>query len=486
MTSLFDIAQSPSGYTNIPMEGQNPEDQATKAVSLASMIQGTQLRQNALTQSNIETSDMLATRQAIAGATTQDPNTGQPTTDLPSAVAALSKTSPTAALNLQLSMAQRQSEVALKQADLIGKQTSNTQSQVNLVSGLMLGVQNDPDPPTAYARLKQNAANYGLDPTKMPATYDPVQAQQFINQSLTTSQALNNKIETTRLGLTATKNTADIRQMDATATNEVTGQYQDNPATKEYVNIANTYQSMKSMQASGQFSQGVLDRDLLYNFQNIINPNRSATSGTIEQDEEARSTLQSFGVDFNKVINGASLSPSQRQQITSFAENKFRDATANQQVLYNNAQNRLVSMRAQGRDVDPVNSLPEYGATVTGAKGSKTWVGVHNVMDNYPQGTPPTGSVPTEGTIGRKAGMQPSDAVDIGMIPPISASAIVPQTQMGLKGNPNKVTPPPPQGQAGEPKVMTGADIIATAKASGKSEQEVRALAEKSGYTVSP
>lgn len=492
MTNLLDMSMNPAQYVDIPMSGNNPLDQATKAATLRDLTLTNTIRQNQAQISNADTSDTMATRSAIAANTRTDPTTGQPSTDLDGAVRSLSQTSPTAALNLQISMTQRRTELAEKQAELTGKTLTNSLSQVNLGGAMMRGVYAGDDMAAGQAnldRLRANAPSLGLDPAKIPTTYDPAQVQQSMKQATSAGEMLTNKIETARLGLANTKQTKELQQMDATATNEITGQYKDDPNTKEYVQLANTYQTFKSMQATPEFSKGLKDRDLLYNFQNIINPNRSATGGTIEQDEEARSTLGGIGVDFNKVINGGSLTPAQRQQISSFVEGKFADASMNQQVVYNNAQKRLINMRSQGREVDPVNSLPEYGATVDDGQGGKKWVGVHNVMSDYntqsnaqPADTTSSGiklsgnSTDPDANGGAAPTKQQTVDAAAAMSPQVTAGKLSVQSP---KGNPNKVAPPPSAG-----KFMTRADITATAIKSGRTEAQIEQLAKAKGYTV--
>lgn len=354
-------ADAGSGAAQIPLQGVgvqiNPMENIGKAYTLADLMQRTQMQGNAAVTSNIQTQDMLATRQALGANTKQDPQTGQMAIDIPGTLRDLNKVSPTAAVNFQMSMQQRQAELAEKQATLQQTQLGNALSRVNLVGQLVQHVDNQED----LDRVRTHAGTLGIDPQMIPQTYDPKEKEQLVSQAVKASEMLNNKIEMSRLKLTAAKNTSEIVQADAAAANEVAGQYKDDPYVKEYIALSNTYQSFKSMESTKDFAQGIKDRDLLYNFQNVINPNRSATGGTIEQDEEARSTLENMGVDVKKIVSGGTLAPSQRQQIAAFINQKYKDTTLQAQAVFNQYQNRLINLRAIGRNVDPYHTLPMYG-----------------------------------------------------------------------------------------------------------------------------
>lgn len=358
-------ADAGSSAATIPMQAhggqiKSPLDLMQGAYTLFDLMQKTKILGNEATKSNIETADMLATREAVAKNTHQDQNTGMINVNFEGTLKDLAQKSPTAALNFQLSMQQRQAEVAEKQAQLQQTQLSNATSKVNLVGQLVQQVNSQQD----LDMVRKLAPTFGIDAAQIPDEYDPAVKGQLVSQAVKASEMLTHKLETARLGLAATKQTAELSQMDASATNEVVGQYKDDPLTREYVKLSNTHTTFKSMEATKDFSQGLKDRDLLYNFQNIINPNMSATGGTIEQDEETRGMLEGMGVDVKKVLNGDSLSPSQRQQISSFIEEKFKQSTLQQQAVFNQYQNRLIGLRAQGRNIDPYHALPVYGDVV--------------------------------------------------------------------------------------------------------------------------
>lgn len=454
-------ADAGSAAAQIPLQGTpvrmtNPMENLGNAYSLADLALKTNTLKNENTINNLNTADTLATRQALANNSHQDPQTGQIAIDLPGTLKDLAKASPTAAVNFQLSMQQRQAELAEKQATLQQTQLGNNLSRVNLVGQLVQHVNSQED----LDRVRAMAPKFGIDPNQVPETFDPKERDQLVSQAVKASDMLNNKIEMGRLQLTAAKNTNEILQADAAAANEVAGQYKDDPQTKEYVNVANTYTSFKSMEKTKDFSQGIKDRDLLYNFQNIINPNRSATGGTIEQDEEARSTLQSIGVDIAKIGVGSSLSPSQRQQISSFIEQKYKDTTLQQQAVFNQAQNRLINMRALGRNVDPYHTLPMYGSVVDHVPASAD-------TDNYRMSNALTSSI--TGTGGVQA---------------VSEDDLKPPTGTPVKAK-GAIAPPPGEGEIqGKLKPTTKADVQAHAAKYGLSYDAALKDVQAKGYVV--
>ena len=436
---------------------------ATQAMTLKDLRLRNQLMQNEVTQSNLSTGDALATRDALSNNLTQDPTTGQLSVDYAGTLKELNDGGHgLAALNFQQAQQERVATIAEKQATLQATQLSNQSAQINLAGQVLQHIQASPDPQKALDNLnivaQQNAQLYGSIAHVIPKTYDPDTFGQYVDQAEKTSDFINQKIEVNRLGLTATKQNADILQMANSATNEVAGQYKDDPNTKEYVAMANTYTSFKSMQQSGDFAKGLQDRDLVYNFQNIINPMRSATGSTTEQDEEARSVLQGWGVDMKKVMGGDQLAPEQRQQISAFIENKYQQSTLKQQAVFNQYQNRLVHMSAQGQPVDPYHALPTYGDIVQNA---------------------PKSAVDHSGDVDKGA---PGIQID-GTAPPISTSDLYKPT------TPSANPPPPPAtafqgGGAATGPVISRASIDARAERTGELPADIIAKIKAKGGRI--
>jgi len=378
----------------------------SQAYTIADITQRLPVIANQAKMSNLETADTLATRDAVAKNTTQDPNTGMVNLNYQGAINDLMQKSPTAALNFQISMQQRQAELAEKQAQLQQTQLGNGLSTVNMIGSLVQHVNSQED----LDRLNQVAPTLNLPQnilSAIPKTYDPQVKDQLVDQSMKTSEMLNAKIEMGRLNLTQQKQTADINKQDFEISDNVLKAYNDNPLIKNYVQMSNTYSSFKAAQQVTGSAEGVKDTDLLYNLQSIINPDRSPTSSTIEMDQHARGFLDSIGVDVGNVANGDRLSPSQRQQITEFIENKYKASTLQAQAVYNQSQNQLILSRATrpGSNINPDSTLPIYGGIVnphpydTDAAGTEapagknmdlgTKTGMANGINEMAKQTPP-------------------------------------------------------------------------------------------------
>lgn len=457
MDSLSSMISADGG--GIPMGIQSPMQQAAAVAQARSAMDAQQITANNATLSNISTQDTLATRKALAANTTTDPTTGQMSVDYPGTLKALAAVSPSAALSFQQAQQERIATIQEKQATLQATQLANQQSKINLIGSVMQHVKDSPDPQAALDNLnivaKQNPDLYGN--MSIPQTYDPAKMSQFVDQAQKVSEANNQKIETNRLGLTATKQSADIAQMANSAVNEVAGQYKDDPNTKEYVQMSNTYTSFKAMQSTKDFATGLKDRDLVYNFQNIINPQRSATGSTTEQDEEARSILQGWGVDANKVVGGDQLSASQRQQIGAFIETKWQQSTMKQQAVFNQYQNRLINMAAKGQSVDPYHALPAYG----------------DVIQNTPKS-----AVDHSSDVSSAA---PGIQID-GTAPPVNASALSPSAGNPAAGTPNPMPPSAPALASGP--VISKASIDARAERTGENPADIVAAIRAKGGRI--
>lgn len=445
-------ADSGSGAATLPLQVQVPKvnviGNLENAETLAGLIGRTSTSLNQATQSNLETRDALATREAVSKNTTQDPHTGSAVLNFNGAISDLMKTSPTAAINLQMSMQQRQAEVAEKQAQLQQTQLANNLSRVNLVGQLVQHVNSQDDLDDLRTNMQKNPALYGGIPLEsIPQTFNPQERDALVAQSMKASEAISQKIAAGHLSLQATKNVADFQQDAFTKANEAINGYRDDPHTKDYVKMVNTYTNFQSMKKTPDFSDGIKDRDLIYNFQNMINPDRSATGSTVEQDIEARSLMESLGIHIQGPMTGQFLSTSQRQQISGFIENKYKSETLQQQAVFNQAQNRLININAVhpgGQVIDPYASLPTYGGVV------------NHVPSTFNAAKPGNGA-------------QPVNLSDMQK----------PQPKGGNLPN------PPPAGQAGERKgIVSSASIEKAAQKRGISIEDAKAMLKAKGYSI--
>ena len=354
-----------------PIAMPNFTQNAVQGMTLRDLRLQNDILQNQATKSDAETGDLMAQREAIENNTTQDPTTGQLNVDYKGTLKDMVDGGHAlAALNFQQAQQERVATIQEKQASLQATQLANQSGQINLAGQVLQHIQSSPDPQKALDNLntvvQQNPQMYASIAHVIPKDYDPDTFGQFVNQAEKTSDFINQKIEVNRLGLTATKQNADILQTANSAVNEVAGQYKDDPNTKNYVEIANTYTSNKAMLATkpDEVAQGLFDRGLIYNYANIENPGRSATGSVAEQDIDAKSYLDKIGVHLNGPLDGSVLSASQRTQLQDFIENKYQQETLKQQAVFNQYQNRLVHMAAQGQPIDAYHALPTYGDVV--------------------------------------------------------------------------------------------------------------------------
>ena len=432
-------------YSNAvaPLSIPNYNQVAAQSTSLANLRLQNDLLQNQATKSDAETGDLMAQRDAIANNTTQDPTTGQLSVDYKGTLKDMVDSGHgLAALNFQQAQQERVATIQEKQASLQATQLANQSAQINLAGQVLQHIQSSPDPQKALDNLNvvaaQNPQLYGSIAHVIPQTYDPATFGQFVDQAEKTSDFINQKIEVNRTALAAAKTSADILQLANSATNEVAGQYKDDPNTKNYVEMANTYSSNKAMLATkpDQVAQGLFDRGLIYNYANIENPGRSATGSVAEQDIDAKGYLEKIGVHIEGPLDGAVLSPAQRTQLQDFINNKYQQETMKQQAVFNQYQNRLVHMSAQGQPIDPYHALPTYGDVV--------------------QNVPKTAVDHSEDSLPSAPGIQ----ID-GTAPPIQASDLYKPTQ------PSAVSPPPPAGAASIP-TISRASIDARAERTGE------------------
>lgn len=446
MPNLLSMAESPSQYSNIPLSGTNPLDQATSAATLRDMNSRATVAQNEALKSNVDTSDTMATRAALSANTTQDPTTGQMKIDIPGTLKALSAVSPTAAVNFQMSMQTRQAEVANKQAELQGKQLANSASQLNLAGQIANGVTDQ----ESLDRARANAPIYGIDPNKLPKTYDPVQMAEMKRQGMSAADALQKQIDLMNFQQRQPNITNEILNRDIGQANTVAKAYDDNPNTQNYVKVANTNASFESMMKNPTIHQGTNDVELINNYLQTINPNRATTSSGARLDIDSMSDLEKVGVDLKGVLKPNILSPNQRAQMIANIRSKYSEATAQQQVIYNQHFNRLQNMKAQGMQIDPFHTLSTYGSVQPvippSAQGESNRINaLHSSLD-APQGV----------NIG--------DVVGQG-IPPVAAS---------------QLTAPQPKGKPVPP---AGAQGASAAPAAGPmfSNAQIKARAERTG-----
>jgi hypothetical protein len=378
-------------------------------VSLATLGMQRQAQQQALQEGSIklqqlqqEQQDQQATRAAVSGGVTTNPD-GSVSLDQGKILSQLYQTAPTQGLNLQNQFAMNALAMQKSQADLQKTTLENSRTKVDLLGQLAGSVTDQ----ASYDAATKQAVQLGLiHPGDLPPVYDPQMVRQVQINALTAKDHIDaqqkqldfqlqeqNAAETARHnatteGLTASaqaetarhdKNSEGIertgqqiqlRQQNLGVENDLRSQF--DTTTKPFQTQAEAFNNVQTASKKGAIG----DLDLMYNALKMMNPSGNVRPGALQSVQDANSPLGKLQLAWNNNVTGAAkLTDNQRADIISQVSDLYKTAEQQQQQAVQSFRNI-----AARNGANPDNVAPEFRSVFSPQQASESQHQVGDVV----------------------------------------------------------------------------------------------------------
>lgn len=357
--------------SSIALQGRAPQmDNPLQTLGQLYALQNagtdSQLNRLKLTEAQQGYHDTQATRAAVGNNVKTNPD-GSVSLDQAGTLGELYKTAPTQALNLQNEFAVRSLAIQKGTAEAQKLDLENNKAKVDLLGQLSGSIH---DQASYEAATKQMVQMGLIDPRQVPPTYDPELVRQVQINALTAKDHLDLQQKQQEFLLNEQKagetQRHDVVTEQATQTGQTetarhnraeegisrTGQQiqlnaqqlglandlrtQLNSVTEPYRQQTAAYNTVVT---AAQKQTPASDLEMMYGIMKLMNPSGGIRPGALQTIEDANSGMGKVQLQYNNLVSGATLTPTQRANLVEQALNLYNTATQQNQQVTNSITN---------------------------------------------------------------------------------------------------------------------------------------------------